>query len=845
MFGVAAYAQTTSEFGYQLHPEKLLENTVGTLQVFVMSNDMMLPRSINDLKVISSDNSIIQIIDIQENNDDYTKNVQIKAIKPGIVNIALAAPGFASKEITLEVFNNNNYPSKILMKVTPNDFPIDGPRFGYVAVGLATTGGLPTIATKDMTVKIETPNKDVLNLKDSELIIKKGEYFAISEFNVINSGDAIIFANAEDMAKVSQLVHVRKPSEPLEIQLFTIPSKYNSYSGGKGYAVVELLDNSGFPVKAEEDIVVKLGVDNPNMSVNTSHDFEEIQFSNKEIVIKKGEYSAYTTFTPRPNLGKMTTENEQTLNMYISTNNYLTKGSTITITNDDAGQLEGEGPSNTIVLPFLTTGKKEIIAVTYFETDIEVSRKTGTSTLGSSDRELVTVTVPVTAKQDYEINFASSKSNTVSPINPIMKKGENVALVFGNTGTVSSTDPISFYVTDNRGVKTFTGNPIGPVKDDLVLAVEPLVPQILSEHEFPIIAYILENEGDDEESTVAADDEEENGRIGVSFFIEDSVLTLSANDIVDSEPEIIKKNQPYVISNLFAKDVGTTILSFQAGQFEGNMNMISSTTDPAEMHMSFAKNLLTNTESLATIQLLDSSGNPVYAKNDVLIKIVSNDESILEIPKTVTIKKGEYFNTIKLESQNEGLIEVALLSEDLPLAKYDIHVVDISPTISLDLGGGMNWNERIEAKLSVVIPEVDVSLDGFNVQWVVNGGEVLKIENTTNTDGIAIANILANDKDVVSISATVSGNGFSPSTFSKSVDILNKPIVETSEVESEFIIDETTMFYAIIPVGIVIILFILKRTEKLDLIIEKIGIADKINIGEKFEGIKEKLSRNN
>ncbi len=263
------------------------------------------------------------------------------------------------------------------------------------------------------------------------------------------------------------------------------------------------------------------------------------------------------------------------------------------------------------------------------------------------------------------------------------------------------------------------------------------------------------------------------------------------------------------------------------------------------MHMSFAKNLLTNTESLATIQLLDSSGNPVYAKNDVLIKIVSNDESILEIPKTVTIKKGEYFNTIKLESQNEGLIEVALLSEDLPLAKYDIHVVDISPTISLDLGGGMNWNERIEAKLSVVIPEVDVSLDGFNVQWVVNGGEVLKIENTTNTDGIAIANILANDKDVVSISATVSGNGFSPSTFSKSVDILNKPIVETSEVESEFIIDETTMFYAIILVGIVTALFILKRTEKLDLIIEKIGIADKINIGEKFEGIKEKLSRNN
>ena len=140
MFVMPVNAQTTSEFGYQLHPEKLLENTVGTLQIFVTSNDMMVPKSIDDLKVISSDNSIIQIIGIDENNNWYTKNVQIKAVKPGIANIALAAPGFSSKEITLEVFNNNNYPTQILMKITPNDFPIDGQRFGYLTVELATTG---------------------------------------------------------------------------------------------------------------------------------------------------------------------------------------------------------------------------------------------------------------------------------------------------------------------------------------------------------------------------------------------------------------------------------------------------------------------------------------------------------------------------------------------------------------------------------------------------------------------------------------------------------------------------------------------------------------------------------
>ena len=46
-------AQTTSEFGYQLHPQKLLENTEATLQIFVTSNDLMIPKLIENLKVVS------------------------------------------------------------------------------------------------------------------------------------------------------------------------------------------------------------------------------------------------------------------------------------------------------------------------------------------------------------------------------------------------------------------------------------------------------------------------------------------------------------------------------------------------------------------------------------------------------------------------------------------------------------------------------------------------------------------------------------------------------------------------------------------------------------------------
>jgi hypothetical protein len=117
------------------------------------------------------------------------------------------------------------------------------------------------------------------------------------------------------------------------------------------------------------------------------------------------------------------------------------------------------------------------------------------------------------------------------------------------------------------------------------------------------------------------------------------------------------------------------------------------------------------------------------------------------------------------------------------------------------------------------------------------------MNNVTNSEGIAILNIVANDKDTVTVSATVTGNGLSSSTISKTVQILNMPIVETPEKqESGFIIDGSNIIYIIIPVAIGVVLFILKRTERLDTIIEKLGITDKLNIGEKFEGIKEKLS---
>jgi hypothetical protein len=354
------------------------------------------------------------------------------------------------------------------------------------------------------------------------------------------------------------------------------------------------------------------------------------------------------------------------------------------------------------------------------------------------------------------------------------------------------------------------------------------------------LGYLVE--ANEEEEEVVDEDEDADPRLGVTPFIEDAVLTFSANEFVEAGSVTIKQNQPYALMEMMSNELGTTNISYQMGGFAGTANIVSHTTDPAEIYLAFPKNILSESKTLATIQLLDSAANPVYAKKEIEINLVSNNEEVLKIPTELKITEGNYFTTFELEGVSEGEIELAVLSEDFSLSKYDINVVDITPELSLELLGGLNWNERVEAKLTVSIPEITTALDGFIVEWETEGGEVVAVEEITNREGIATINIIANDKATISVTAKVSGNGLSSVEISKTGTILNMPVLEVESIsdsgilETEVLLDTYTMILIIIPVAVGVALFFLKRMDKLDMITEKIPIGDKI------EEIKERIS---
>lgn len=833
------HAQTYDEFGYQIHPKKLLEHTEGIIHVYVLNGERISPTIIDGLKVSSSDNSILEVREVKQ-TENFSTEIKIFAKEPGTVNLSLAAPGIKSKEIPINVYTNNNHPTKLLLKTTPNDFPVDGPKFGYVGIELATTGNLPTIALEDTVVKISTPNTDIITLQDSEILIPKGEYYALTKFDVRGSGDAIIFAESEGIKKVSEFIHVRKAASPLQLQLYVFPENFNSFSSQIGYAIIQLQDADGIPVKADKNISLRIGVENPNSGINTSHDFEEFLFKSKELVIEEGRYSTFSAFSIRPNTSSFTSEFEQTYNFFITADNYISKGDSVKVTHDEIGSLEGKGPAITKTIPFLTTGEREILGVTYFETDVEVSRQDGTSTLGTTNRERVTVKVPVMSSEDFSVDIASSNLETVNPDDVVIPKGKNAGLIFGNTGTVIPDEGTSleFYVTDNKRTVTVSGDPNGPLEDDLNLVVEPLIPKILTNSEFPVIGYLVETESEDKETTTNTEDEEEDGRIGVTHFIKNSVLTFSADEHFEIPPEIISQNQEYAIVTAHANKLGSSAITAQAIGLETTVSLESMTTDPTIIELSFAENILPMTKNVASVQLLDSAGNPVYAKHPIELKIVSNNQKSLQLPETIVFEKGDYYKSFEINAISEGSTEVTILAENLPMTNFHLNVNGFHPEISLNAPNSIEQGAELSAELTVKYLQSDLPVENFDVIWNVVGGSILDEDLTTDSKGKAKIKINQIDADNLEIHVTVNGLGFTDLKTQKNIAVIaDLTSDQIRDVHSENMISENNLMLFAIPGAAGAAFFYLRKTNRLE------DISDKLNFTEKFEVIKDSISR--
>ena len=273
--------------------------------------------------------------------------------------------------------------------------------------------------------------------------------------------------------------------------------------------------------------------------------------------------------------------------------------------------LVGHGPTNFEFLPVLATGKRELIGVVYLMTEDDV---------------------PVLAGKDLTINFDTSNNQALTVEDTNIKMGNSVGLVFGQVGVIvpPPEKPLELTaLTTNEEITRVIHTTFGANEDDIELVIEQLIPQLLVETEVPFIAYTLETKGDDEENgeeTTSSD--EEDGRLGITYFIDDMIITFTANEFIEIDPQIIKRGQSYVKLNVNLIKPGLTDLVAHAGGLDSITPIKNISTKPSELYLVYLETMLPHTSNNVAIQVLDSGGNPVYANNDIKIKLVSNNEEI-------------------------------------------------------------------------------------------------------------------------------------------------------------------------------------------------------------------------
>lgn len=708
-----AYAE---EFDVRFLPSKLIENSQGRMHVFITEGGQMVPKKINQLTVTSLDSSILHI-DKVDQNDAFVTEVLVKVGKPGTTTLYLAAPGFTSKEIPITIYGNKNNAATLLLKITPDTFKTSGHREGYVSVELADEDGFPVIAREDVVISLSTANKDIVEFSNPSMIIKKGEYFAHTEFEIKKSGEAVLYATAPGIETQTGTITIEK-DEDLTVNLYTYPKTLSIHDASKGFIVAQLQDSGGEPVLAQKDITVFYKVADSDDSESTNYSTSYEQKSSGYFYIKKGSYWGYTEYSLPKGL-------EGTYDLSISTEDPLSikeeeiEAKDLTLRDDKLIKFE--------TIPVLATGNRELIGMVYLEDE---------------DGD------PVVAKKDLTIKIDSSDSKALSVEDTILRMGDQIALVYGK---VSHSVPTSLElrpVINNGEIQSVTV--FGPDKDSLELVAEPLISDVLAGTSFPMVLYLK-------------DDADE-----VTSFPEDADVFPSPNEYVEIQKKRILQKDALVLVDAKSLKKGSTDISVEVGDFKDDVTIDNLSSDPASLVLDNSQTMFVGTNDVFSIQLLNSEGFPTYATNDIEVSAVVKDQGILDVPAKITITKGSYYSLFDAAPKASGTTDISLLSKELPLLKKEVTVSSLA--LQLGISGPDSVTSSDSFMVTVSATANSNPLAGMDVHWEVDGGIVQISDSKTGTTGEAMASIIPQAKSI-NIRVTAGGDGYPSSSALKTIQV--------------------------------------------------------------------------
>jgi len=805
-----AFAQEPKDFGYKLMPEKLVEGTEGLLQIYGLQKNIPIPTPIKDIIVVSSNQEVLQVLELDTNEDTAITSVRVKAVESGTAKIAIAAPGFVSKEFSLTVYDVKQGEQKILVKTVPDTFTVNGPTKGYFSVELADIDSNPTLAKKDTVVSISTSNPEIVTLIQKELIIKEGEYFAIGELQVNKPGEVSVYAESQNTDSGSSKVKIVRVEdkdtdvdEDYMIQLYVIPEKISNFATSSTFAIVQLQTIDGTPVKATESIPVSLKIDHADPVFNDKRNTEISTVDS--LIIPAGSTTGFAKLSVKAGI-------EETYQVNISAEDYLVSEPQEfkTVLTPDVD----EPLTKLDTIPLLASGNEQLIGVLY------PADKNGVALIN-----LQTV--------DSEINSSNRKALAIS--DDRMEKGSGAKLIYGKLGV---TKPNSLEITVlAEETETISPSVFGPEKSELKLVAEPLISKVMPKSNFPMTAYI-------------------KNEIDASWYFPDtSNVVMIPNEFVKSTVQTISEGQSVAILDSYSNKEGKGTLEFESNEFATKLDLVTGISKPSTIKLTYPDHLLSGMKNTLSLQILDNSGNPIFANKDIEFKMATNDNTI-KLP-TVTIKKGTYNAFFDIIPNQKTITEISVLASDFPLSKFNLNTVETDPSLIISTVNTIEAGKPFDLVLDAKI--LDVPIGNVEVKWDIQGAEIQQISDATDNNGKIKVSLIAGDADKISIKATTAD--FNQVTVAKEISVTKPgeapiPTLENNPINSNPVTPsnpiENNIGFILIP-GLAVggTILIRKRSlleplaERFPIIERALDRVDEIferfEISERFETIKEKI----
>ncbi|HJU13844.1 MAG TPA: Ig-like domain-containing protein [Candidatus Nitrosotalea sp.] len=869
LFPSYAFADdASSQLDARLVPSQIMVNTDSIIQV----TPKTFGNAIDGLIATSSDSSIVKILGIDNDPAHNAYDIKIRAVNSGQVTINIAASGFSPAELPITISPDTRQASMLLIKATPKAFTNPGPNVGYVSVETTNSDGVPTPVTADTPIKLSTSDSTAVSLASSQVTIPKGSYFVTSQFVVNAPGDVQLYASAPSMAPVSTDVGITNVATPYTLQAYAYPPLVNDIKDSVSYIIVQLHDAAGNPVIAKEDIPVSVHMVNTadTTSINTSYKNPYAQV-NDDLLIKKGSYWGYVPV-------EFTAGNNATYNVEISAKGYVISTiptSTTITTTVTVSSTGNSGTTGTTTITGTTKSTTTSSSSTSLQASTNTAGGTATSTtqttatgtgptvcaanpvslssaqvqiatlaqnyviddkypcfyqlpiLATGNKELVGVLAledssgyPALAKSGLSFRVDSSDTSTVSISGVQMNYGDQSALVFAQVGNTAN--PVTLNVVSDSP-QQITPVITAPSQTASSLVADPLVSTVLPGTNFPLAIYATNNGA-------------------LAPIKKDFTALISPQESISPIQLTVTNSNPVFLNDETLLKEGSQNIAITTPDYSSSFIVQGQSSKPSSIVLGYPDQIYANAKSLFMLELLDDKQLPILADKDTDIKLVSSNSSILDVPQSVEIKKGTYFTTFDATPKTFGNAEIAVLSDDVPLSKFDITVASFTPTVTVDSVDHVDNNQALTATATVSYNQVNLA--GISVSWKVTGATINHMDTVTDSNGKATISMTVTDPNTVNIEADVGGGAFTTVAATKQVAV-NPPMLPANGVptgsQSGMSVFGVNPLLFIIPGAGAAAFFVLKKREMLEGITEKIGMAGKFSeMRERMSGFGEK-----